>query len=69
MTKRKGHVNMGPLSKRSAATPYVIERHVQFDRPDRIANGMSTDPYTPPAWDVRAGADDHQRFLTKGLRC
>lgn len=66
---RPGHANLGPL-RANSPTPYVIERHMHFDMPDRIANGTTTGTYVPPpAPPQRPGSDDHRKFRSRGFGC
>lgn len=63
MTKR---VDIGPLRSGGRGEHFAPEK-VQFDIPQRITNSSSRASYVPSAWPVRAGADDHKQYRTKGI--
>ena len=63
MTKR---VDIGPLTKAGRGQHFSHDK-VQFDIPQRITNSSSRTSYVPSAWPVRAGADDHKQYRTKGI--
>ncbi len=59
-------LSIGPLRQGGEGQHYTPSR-VEFDIPQRITNSSSRAAYVPSAWPVRAGADDHKQFKTKGI--
>ncbi len=57
---------IGPLRPNGVGSHYFPER-VKLDVPQRITNSSSRQPYVPPSWNVRAGADDHQQIKSRGI--
>ncbi|MFD0669696.1 hypothetical protein ACT80S_18405 [Ramlibacter sp. MAHUQ-53] len=57
---------LGPLSAGGQGAHFTPER-VAFDIPQRITNSSSRAAYVPSAWPVRAGAEDHKKFKTRGI--
>ncbi len=64
--KRKTTIDIGPLRAGGAGRHHYPQR-IELDQPQRVTNSSQRDPYTPPTWNVRAGASDHlqHRSLTK----
>lgn len=59
-------LHIGPLRPGGVGAHFTPER-IDFDVPQRITNSSSKQPYVPPSWPVRAGADDHRQHRSKGI--
>lgn len=53
--KKKPTPVLGPLSGPRIVAPF-IPKPVHFAPPKTFTNATSTEPYTPPRWNVRAAA-------------
>ena len=64
MTKPR-QPSIGKLS--GPRVPIMRREDVTFAQPTRICSASTKGNYTGPAWNIRAGGQDHLKFKSRGI--